>query len=54
VNVTYFFGHRKGLGEVWGFGAFQSVRVCNLQATQNDVRNKEKTSFWFGSVAVAW
>jgi len=41
----YFFGYCKGLGGVWGFAAFQTVHVCDLQATQNDVRSKEKTSF---------
>jgi len=30
-------------GGVWGFGAFQTVHVCNLQGTENDVRSKEKT-----------
>jgi len=41
VNVTYFFGYRKGFG---GCGVLvHSVHVCDFEATENDVRSKEKT-----------
>jgi len=45
VNATYFFGYRKGLGGVWAFGAFHTIHVCDLQATENNVRSKERRNF---------
>jgi len=41
VTVTYFFGNRKGLGGVWGFGTLFTDTTCIRQ--KNDLRSKEKT-----------